>query len=374
MADMLRRTGLFDLHVADGARMVPFAGWEMPVQYRQGVMAEHLHTRAAAGLFDVGHMGQVLVRPRDGQMQTAALALETLIPADVLGLAEGRQRYGLLTNDAGGIEDDLMFARRPDHFLLVVNAGRAEADLALLRGLEAVEVVPVADRGLVALQGPSAGAVLAGLLPETAAMRFMDSHDLDWGGDTLWVSRSGYTGEDGFEISVPAARLVEFAEALLAHDDVALIGLGARDSLRLEAGMPLYGHDMDQAVTPGAAALGWSIPKLRRQGGARAGGFPGAERVLDELAQGPDAVRRGLRPVGRAPIREGVEIFAGPEGGAALDTVSSGGFGPSVGAPIAMARIPPGIADGTTLHAELRGKRLPVTVAPLPFITPSYKR
>lgn len=374
MAEELRRTPLYDLHAALGARMVPFAGWEMPVQYPMGVMAEHLHTRAKAGLFDVSHMGQVLVTPRDGDMETAALALESLIPADVLGLAQGRQRYGLFTNNAGGILDDLMFANRGDHVLLVVNAGCADQDIAHLQTLDDVEITPVTDRGLLALQGPQAAEVLARLVPDAAGMRFMDSQIHDWDGVELWISRSGYTGEDGFEISVPSADLRRFTESLLAQPEVAPIGLGARDSLRLEAGMPLYGHDMDADVTPARAALGWSIPKVRRTGGARAGGFPGADAILAEMADGPAAVRRGLRPEGRAPIREGVAIFTEPEGGEAIGHVSSGGFGPSVGGPVAMARLPAALPDGATVYAELRGKRIPVAVTPLPFITPSYKR
>lgn len=374
MSEELRKTGLYDLHVARGARMVPFAGWSMPVQYPAGVMAEHLHTRADAGLFDVGHMGQVLVFPRDGDLRSAALALESLIAADVLGLPEGRQRYGLFTNAQGGILDDLMFANRGDHYLLVVNAARAAHDIAHLQALETVEIRPVGDRGLIALQGPKAAAVLARLIPEVAGMRFMDVRTLDWQGSALWISRSGYTGEDGFEISVPHAAEVALAEALLAEPEVAPIGLGARDSLRLEAGMPLYGHDMDETVTPAMAALGWSIPKVRRQGGAREGGFPGASPVLAELADGAARVRRGLRPEGRAPIREGVAIFADETGGAPVGTVCSGGFGPSVGGPIAMARLDPALAEGTILWAELRGKRVAVKIAALPFITPSYKR
>ncbi|SNR34177.1 glycine cleavage system aminomethyltransferase GcvT [Paracoccus sediminis] len=374
MTDDPRRTPLYDMHVGLGARMVPFAGWEMPVQYPMGVMAEHLHTRAQAGLFDVSHMGQVLVTPRDGNMETAALALERLIPADVRGLAPGRQRYGLFTNDRGGIGDDLMFANRGDHVLLVVNAGCAEGDIAHLRTLDEVDVTPVTDRGLLALQGPLAADVLARLVPEAAAMRFMDSRIYPWDGVDLWISRSGYTGEDGFEISVADTRLQSFAQALLDQPEVAPIGLGARDSLRLEAGMPLYGHDMDADVTPAQAALGWSIPKVRRPGGARAGGFPGADTILPELADGAATIRRGLRPEGRAPIREGVAIFAGAEGGEAIGHVSSGGFGPSVGGPVAMARLPAELPDGATVYAELRGKRVLVAVAPLPFITPSYKR
>ncbi|QIR86122.1 glycine cleavage system aminomethyltransferase GcvT [Paracoccus sp. AK26] len=369
-----RKTGLYDLHVSLGARMVAFAGWDMPVQFPMGVMAEHLHTRAQAGLFDVSHMGQVLVTPRDGNLETAALALESLIPADVLGLPEGRQRYGLFTNDAGGILDDLMFANRGDHFLLVVNAACADQDIAHLQTMEGVVVTPVTDRGLLALQGPLAAEALARLVPAVADMRFMDSQSHGWDGAELWISRSGYTGEDGFEISVPEARLADFARALLDQPEVAPIGLGARDSLRLEAGMPLYGHDMDAAVTPAQAALGWSIPKSRRTGGARAGGFPGADAVLAELAAGPATTRRGLRPEGRAPIREGVAIYAEAAGGASIGQVSSGGFGPSVGGPVAMARLPADLPGGATVYAELRGKRVPVAIAALPFVTPSYKR
>ena len=374
MAEEMRRTGLYDLHVEKGAKMVPFAGWDMPVQFPMGVMGEHLHTRAKAGLFDVGHMGQVLVTPRDGKLETAALALESLIPADVLGLAQGRQRYGLLTNNQGGILDDLMFANRGDHYLLVVNAGCADQDVVHLKTLDSVEVTRIEDRGLLALQGPKAEEVLSALVPAARDMKFMDSHIVDWDGAELWISRSGYTGEDGYEISVPADRLREFAEKLLANPDVAPIGLGARDSLRLEAGMPLYGHDMDTNVTPAQAALNFSIPKARRLGGAREGGFPGAETVLPELANGAKMARRGLRPEGRAPIREGVEIFAAEQGGQPVGRVTSGGFGPTVGAPIAMAMLDASLTDDTPLWAELRGKRIPVTLTPTPFITPSYKR
>lgn len=367
----LSRTPLYDLHVSLGAKMVAFAGWEMPVQYPMGVLNEHLHTRAQAGLFDVSHMGQVILRGPD-----VAQALETLVPADVVGLAEGRQRYGLFTAPDGGVLDDLMFANKGDHLYLVVNAACVDQDIAHLRGLEAlgISVEPVTDRALLALQGPQAGAVLARLLPEVAAMRFMDVAEFGWSGVTLWISRSGYTGEDGFEISVPKAQAEALARALLDQPEVAPIGLGARNSLRLEAGMPLYGHDMDAATTPGAAGLGWSIPKVRRLGGARAGGFPGADVVLAELSEGPARLRLGLRPEGRAPIREGVAIFDADQGGVQIGTVCSGGFGPSVGAPVAMAILPARLSPGDTVWAELRGKRLPATVTRLPFHQPGYKR
>lgn len=374
MSEKLRRTGLYDLHVTEGARMVPFAGWEMPVQFAAGVLSEHLHTRSQAGLFDVGHMGQVQVFPGEGGMEAAALALESLIPADVLGLPQGRQRYGLLTNAQGGIMDDLMFANRGDHFLLVVNAGCAEQDIAHLGGLKGVRVQPVTDRGLLALQGPAAAEVLSRLVPGVDEMRFMDLRGFDWQGADLWISRSGYTGEDGFEISIPGTSLRAFADALLEEPEVMPVGLGARDSLRLEAGLPLYGHDMDAEVSPSEAALGWSIPRVRRNGGDRAGGFPGAERILAELENGVARTRRGLRPEGRAPIREGVGIYEFEAGGEPLAHVRSGGFGPSVGGPVAMALLDRSLPEGTRLWADLRGKRIPVTITALPFIPLSYKR
>ena len=372
--DDLRRTPLHDLHASLGAKMVPFAGWDMPVQYPMGVLNEHLHTRAAAGLFDVSHMGQVILRG-----EGAAKALETLVPADIEGLAPGRQRYGLFTNEQGGIRDDLMIANKTgaggDHLFLVVNAACADQDIEHLRKLEAmgISVEPVTDRALLALQGPGAEAALDALVPGAAAMRFMDVADLEWNGIVLWVSRSGYTGEDGFEISLPADRAEDFARALLARDGVAPIGLGARDSLRMEAGLPLYGHDMSAEVTPAQAGLGWSIQKIRRTGGAREGGFPGAEVILPELGAAT-RTRRGLRPDGRAPIREGVSLFDAAEGGTEIGTVTSGGFGPSLGGPMAMAIIPSDIADDATVYAELRGRRVPVTVVPTPFVKPTYKR
>ncbi|WBU56521.1 glycine cleavage system aminomethyltransferase GcvT [Paracoccus sediminicola] len=370
----LKRTPLYDLHVSLGGKMVPFAGWEMPVQFPMGVMGEHLHTRGKAGLFDVSHMGQVILRAPSGKAADAAQVLETAVPANIVGLGEGRQRYGLFTNEQGGILDDLMIANRGDHLFLVVNAACADQDIALLRKLDGVSVEPITDRALLALQGPEAVRVLSALIPAVAEMKFMDVAVLDWDGAEMWVSRSGYTGEDGFEISVPADRAEAFAKALLADEAVAPIGLGARDSLRLEAGMPLYGHDMDADVTPGAAALGWSIPKIRRTGGEREGGFPGADVILPELAEGAASKRIGLRPEGRAPIREGVAIYDAAEGGAQIGTVCSGGFGPSVGGPVAMAILPSGLSDGDTVYAELRGKRVPVKVSDLPFIKPDYKR
>ena len=374
MAD-LKRTVLYDLHLELGAKMVPFAGYEMPVQYPMGVLKEHLHTRAQAGLFDVSHMGQILLTAKSGRVEDAALALERLVPVDVAGLADGRQRYAFFTNDEGGILDDLMVANRGDHLFLVVNAACKEADFAhLTAGLPDCDLGVVTDRALLALQGPAAEAALARLVPDVVEMRFMDVAIRQWDTAELWISRSGYTGEDGFEISVPNAFAGAFARKLLAMEEVAPIGLGARDSLRLEAGMCLYGHDIDEGTTPVEGNLTWAIQKARRAGGARAGGFPGAARILKELADGPARRRVGLRPEGRAPMREGTEIFAGPEGGAPIGTVTSGGFGPSIEAPMAMAYLPADLAEGMTVYGEVRGKRLPAIIAPMPFQPTNYKR
>ena len=349
--------------------MVPFAGYEMPVQYPAGVMAEHLHCRAQAGLFDVSHMGQVILRPR-GDFSALCLAFEGLMPVDVLGLRPGRQRYGLLTNDTGGILDDLMFANRGDHLFVVVNAACKVADIAHMTAhlSEVCDVIPVTDRGLLAVQGPLAAACLARLVPSVAAMQFMDVTIADWNGASLWMSRSGYTGEDGFEISVSAGDALALAQTLLAMPEIAPIGLGARDSLRLEAGLCLYGHDIDTTTSPVEAGLTWAIQKVRRTGGERAGGFPGADRILGELAAGPLRHRVGLRPDGRAPMREGTVLF---DGDVAVGQVTSGGFGPSVAGPIAMGYV---TTSNPTLTGEVRGKRLPVAVCPLPFHPTTYKR
>ena len=369
-----KRLHLHALHEELGGRMVPFAGYEMPVQYSAGVMAEHLHCRASAGLFDVSHMGQVRIVPKAG-FEAAALAFEALMPAAVLGLGEGRQRYGLFTNETGGILDDLMFANRGHDIFVVVNAACKEADLAHIQaGLsEVAEVLPVEDRGLLALQGPQAEAALARLAPGVAAMRFMDVTEADHPDfGTLWISRSGYTGEDGFEISVANDAADALARALLDMDEVLPIGLGARDSLRLEAGLCLYGHDIDETTSPVEAGLGWSIQKSRRKGGDREGGFPGAARILAELETGAPRARVALRPEGRAPMREGTALM---HEGREIGRVTSGGFGPSVGAPVAMGYVPADLAPpGTSLTGQVRGKDLPLTVSTFPFHPHSFKR
>ena len=365
----LKRTCLYDLHRELGAKLVPFAGYEMPVQYPMGVMGEHQHTRTKAGLFDVSHMGQVILRgPK------AAKALERLVPVDIIGLQPGRQRYALFTNDDGGILDDLMVANRGDHLYVVVNAACKDADIAHLEA-HLSDVEPITDRALIALQGPLAEAALARLVPPVAQMRFMDVAIIEWDGTELWISRSGYSGEDGFEISVHETRAEALCRELLATDDVMPIGLGARDSLRLEAGLCLYGHDITTDTSPVEGALNWAIQKVRRAGGAREGGFPGAERILNELANGAIRKRVGLRPETRAPMREGTPLFASESAVDPIGAVTSGGFGPSVGAPVSMGYVPTGLsAPGTQIWGELRGKRLPLQIVTLPFRPSTYRK
>lgn len=361
----LKRTPLFDLHVDAGAKMVPFAGWDMPVQYPLGVMKEHLHTRTAAGLFDVSHMGQVILR-------CDPAALEALVPVDVIGLAEGRQRYGLFTDESGGILDDLMIANRGDHLFLVVNAAMADQDIAHLRAHLGDAVEPVTDRALLALQGPKAEAALARIAPDVADMRFMDVAVIGSDFGDLWVSRSGYTGEDGYEISVAENSAAALAEALVAMEEVAWIGLGARDSLRLEAGLCLYGSDIDKTTTPIEADLGWAIGKVRR--GERTD-FPGAATILSEIESGASRKRVGLLPEGRAPMRAGTQLFASQEASDPIGTITSGAFGPTIERPMSMGYVPTDLATpGTTVFGDVRGKRLPATVTPLPFRPATFKR
>jgi glycine dehydrogenase subunit 2 len=373
----LKRTPLHDLHVRLGARMVPFAGYAMPVHYANGILKEHQHTRAAAGLFDVSHMGQVALRARSGSVEDAARALETLVPGDMLGLGLWRQRYTLFTNPAGGVLDDLMVSHHGDRLMLVVNAARKEFDEAHLREhlSEACEIDPLADRALVALQGPAAEQVLAGLAPDVGAMRFMDARAVTILDVACFVTRSGYTGEDGFEISVPADAAVGLCEALLRDPAVAPVGLGARDSLRLEAGLCLYGSDLDETTTPVEAALEWTLPKARRADGAHPGGFPGADVILGQLAHGASRRRVGLKPEGRAPVRSGALLFDSEGAAELIGTVTSGGFGVSLGAPVAMGYVRRDLASpGTRLFAEVRGKRLAVTVVDMPFWPTRYRR
>jgi aminomethyltransferase len=373
----LKRTPLHALHVELGARMVPFAGYDMPVQYPAGIIAEHQHTREGAGLFDVSHMGQIVLRPKSGKVEDAARALERLVPQDILSVAPGRQRYAQFTNDNGGILDDLMVANFGDHLFVVVNAACKDDDEAHLRAHLPDDCViePLPDRALVALQGPKAVTVLAKHAPDLAAMRFMDAGPRTILDTACFVSRSGYTGEDGFEISIPADAAERVVTTLLSDPDVLPIGLGARDSLRLEAGLCLYGHDIDTTTTPVEGALEWSVQKSRRSGGARAGGFPGADVILKQFDGGAARRRVGLKAEGRAPVREGAALFADDTSSDAIGKVTSGGFGPSVNAPVAMGYLPASLsAIDTVVFAEVRGQRLPLRVSKLPFVAPTYQR
>jgi aminomethyltransferase len=372
----VQKTPLHGLHTRLGARMVNFAGYEMPLNFRDGIIKEHLHTRAAAGLFDVSHMGQLRLRSSSSSLQEVAAALERLVPADVVGLPPGRQRYGVFTNDEGGILDDLMISNCGDSLAIVVNASRKDADEMHLRQHlpDSCILERRDDLALLALQGPAAEDVLSTLDPSVAGMKFLDVRVLALQSTPCLVSRSGYTGEDGFEISVPANRSEELAAALLGHPLVAPIGLGARDSLRLEAGLCLYGSDIDASTSPVEAGLEWSIQKVRRANGGRAGGFPGSSRILKELEQGAARRRVGLRVNGRVPVRGGAALFH-ESADTPIGQVTSGCFAPSLNAPIAMAYVASSCArPGAELSAEVRGSRIGVTVCTPPFVSTHYKR
>jgi aminomethyltransferase len=375
-ASALRHTPLYALHLEMGGRMAPFAGYDMPIHYALGVLKEHLHARAAAGLFDVSHMGQIELRPRSGRVADAAQALERLVPVDVLDLRLARLRYAVFTNHGGGIIDDLMIGQCGDHFALIVNASRKDLDERHLRDAlsDVCTVNVLEDRALLALQGPGAEAVLARLSPSTASMRFMDIRPVMIADVSCLVSRSGYTGEDGFEISVPARDAEGLARTLLRDPAVTLIGLGARDSLRTEAGLCLYGSDINESTTPVEAALEWAIQKVRRHDGARAGNFPGADVVLDQLERGTPRRRVGLKPRERAPVRAGILLYVDTFASQSVGTVTSGTFGPTAGGPVAMGYVPRALSTpNTLLFADVRGHRLPVEVVELPFVPHRYK-
>ena len=390
-AQSLQRTALYDLHLGLGAKLVAFAGYELPIQYPLGVLKEHLHTRQAAGLFDVSHMGQLLITARSSKLDDAKLALERLVPADIVSLGQGRQRYSQLTNGTGGIIDDLMISNlvlspaitgasaAMECLYLVVNGACKAADLAHITQHLARDCVitPLPQRSLLAVQGPLAVAALAEIFsaPELNAMKFMDNREIRLGGFDLMVSRSGYTGEDGVEISVASDKAAALAQTLLSDPRILPIGLGARDSLRLEAGLCLYGNDIDETISPVEAGLAWSIQKSRRTGGVRAGGFLGSAAILLQLDTAPPRLRVGLQPEGRAPIRGATPLFATPESSAAVGLVTSGGFGPTVNAPVAMGLVDSACAAlGSRLFAEVRGQRLPVTVVSTAFVEHHYYR
>jgi aminomethyltransferase len=355
---------LGDWHRAKGARMVEFAGYHMPIQY-EGIMAEHQWTRENAGLFDVSHMGQLMLTG-DG----AAEALEKLVPGDISALAQGRMRYSLLLADDGGILDDLMITRAPMGLYIVVNGAVKWDDMGYLRGElpDEITINHMEDRALLALQGPKAVDALSRIIPTTKELYFMEADSFMWEQEPLWISRSGYTGEDGFEISIPAESAHKFADSLCAQPEVKPIGLGARDSLRLEAGLPLYGHDLDPAIDPVQGDLSFAISKRRRA----EGGFAGSDRILSALTTGADKKRVGFDVDGKMPVREGAPIFAGDQ---QVGVITSGGFAPTIGAPIAMGFVSSTHSNlGTELEAEVRGKRVSITVAAMPFVQHNYHR
>jgi len=369
-----RRTPLYELHVAAGAKMVPFAGYAMPVQYRLGVLKEHLWTREKAGLFDVSHMGICFLQGPNHE--TTARALEALVPADILNLKVGQQRYSQLLASDGGILDDLMITRTPEpvgdgNLVIVVNAGCKDADYAHIRAQlpDNVKLFVADERALLALQGPAAAAVLTRHVPGIDQLDFMTGTFATLEGQTAFITRSGYTGEDGFEIAVPNAVAVAVWQKLAGEAEVEAIGLGARDSLRLEAGLCLYGHDIDTSTSSIEAGLQWSIQKRRRT----EGGFPGAQRVQRELTDGPLRKRVGIKPEGRAPAREGTEILA--VDGAPIGTVTSGGFGPTINGPLAMGYVAAKYsAPGTKIQLVVRGKPIPAEVVTMPFASHRYFR
>lgn len=364
------RTPLYDLHVELGGRMVAFAGYQLPVQYPDGIIHEHQHTRAAAGLFDVSHMGQVRIRG-----EHAARALESLAPMDVADLQVGHMRYGVFTDSSGGILDDFIVANSGEHLSLVVNAACKIADLQRLRGAmdDCCHIDELSDQALLALQGPAAVGILAAMAPVLERMPFMTTVKVELAGIGCAVSRSGYTGEDGYEISVPGADAERLARLLLANDAVAPVGLGARDSLRLEAGLCLYGQDLTTRTSPVEAGLSWTIAPVRRAGGARAGGFPGDGPILEQLSAAPSRRLVGLRPQGRAPIRAGVELL--DSAGACIGSVTSGGFGPTIGAPVAMGYVAgEHRKPGTIVQAVVRARQLATEVVRLPFVERRYYR
>ncbi len=366
----LKKTPLHALHVELGAKMVPFGGYDMPVQYKAGILAEHKHTRTAAGLFDVSHMGQLRLVGAD-----AGAALESIVPVDIIDLPVYKQRYALFTNEQGGILDDLMVCRRPDDIFVVVNAACKEQDTAHLQAKigSRCEVIPTPERALLALQGPQAVAALARLNPEVAKLTFMTGGFFNLDGIETFLTRSGYTGEDGFEISVHNDQAVELARKLLAQPEVMPIGLGARDTLRLEAGLCLYGHDIDTTTTPVEGALTWAIQKVRRAGGARAGGYPGADIVNEQLANGVQRKRVGLISAERMPVREGAKLVNAD--GTEIGVVTSGSLGPTVNQPVALGYVQTAYApQGTEVFALVRDKRVSMTVAATPFAPHRYFR
>ncbi|UWQ91353.1 glycine cleavage system aminomethyltransferase GcvT [Rhodobacteraceae bacterium M382] len=365
MTDAPKRTPLYDLHVELGGKMVDFAGWEMPVQYPMGIMGEHKHCREKAAVFDVSHMGQVILKG-----DNVGEKLEALCPQAYATLKEGKARYGFFTNEDGGIMDDLIVSNAGDHYFVVVNAALRHQDIPhMAANLDGVDVIEIFDRALVAVQGPKAEDVVGDLCPAARDLKFMETTVADINGVSCRISRLGYTGEDGYEISIPDADAVAVTRAFLAHEDCEPAGLGARDSLRLEAGLCLYGNDIDQSTSPIEASLNWAIQKRRKE----EGGFPGAARIQKELAEGAAKKLVGIKPAGRAPARQGVEIQCAE--GNTIGEITSGGFGPTVGGPVAMGYVSAGHGTvGEQVNLVIRGKAQPAEIVSLPFVQQNYKR
>ena len=373
----LHRTSLYSLHRELNAKTIPFAGYEMPVNYPLGILNEHVHCRKSAGLFDVSHMGQIKISSKSISMHELAGELEKLIPIDLVSLSKDRQRYGFITNEKGGVIDDLMISNRGDHFFVVVNASRKEVDTNYFREklISEVDILVETQRSLVALQGPLAERALSSIIQGIESMNFMDVRNILFNNEEIYISRSGYTGQDGFEISLPDDVAEIFCRSLLNIKEVEAIGLGARDTLRLECGLCLYGQDLDEEITPVEAGLSWAIQKVRRTNGERAGGFPGAEIILDQIDKHPNRKRIGLLPVGKAPIRHGTKLFKDETGSQEIGIVTSGGYSPTTEKPISMGYLEgSSIEEDKLVYGEVRDKLLPLKIIKLPFVNTSFKK
>ena len=373
----LHRTSLYSLHRELNAKTIPFAGYEMPVNYPLGILNEHVHCRKSAGLFDVSHMGQIKISSKSISMHELAGELEKLIPIDLISLSKDRQRYGFITNEKGGVIDDLMISNRGDHFFVVVNASRKEVDTNYFREklISEVDILVETQRSLVALQGPLAERALSSIIQGIESMNFMDVRNILFNKEEIYISRSGYTGQDGFEISLSDNVAEIFCRNLLNIKEVEAIGLGARDTLRLECGLCLYGQDLDEEITPVEAGLSWAIQKVRRTNGERAGGFPGAEIILDQIDKHPNRKRIGLLPVGKAPIRHGTKLFKDETGSQEIGIVTSGGYSPTIEKPISMGYLEgSSIEEDKLVFGEVRDKLLPLKIIKLPFVNTSFKK
>ena len=373
----LHRTSLYSLHRELNAKTIPFAGYEMPVNYPLGILNEHVHCRKSAGLFDVSHMGQIKISSKSISMHELAGELEKLIPIDLISLSKDRQRYGFITNEKGGVIDDLMISNRGDHFFVVVNASRKEVDTNYFRKklIPEIDILVETQRSLVALQGPLAERALSSIIQGIESMNFMDVRNMLFNNEEIYISRSGYTGQDGFEISLSDNVAEIFCRNLLNIKEVEAIGLGARDTLRLECGLCLYGQDLDEEITPVEAGLSWAIQKVRRTNGERAGGFPGAEIILDQIDKHPNRKRIGLLPVGKAPIRHGTKLFKDETGSQEIGIVTSGGYSPTTEKPISMGYLEgSSIEEDKLVYGEVRDKLLPLKIIKLPFVNTSFKK